>query len=204
VNNQATTILLASASPRRQQLLQQLGWPVRVQPVDIDETPLNGELPDVYCLRMAEEKAREAIKRFGQGNPVLASDTTVVLEQDILGKPDDAAHAVQMLQQLSGRNHQVMTAVSVGWQDQLDTVLSVNQVWFDDIPAEQIKAYVASGEPMDKAGAYGIQGLAAQWIRRIEGSYSAIMGLPLFETSQLLNKGDIISPLDVLQTKSSR
>ena len=204
MNSNVTTILLASASPRRQQLLQQLGWPVRVQPVDIDETPHGGELPDAYCLRMAEEKAREAIRRFADQTPVLASDTTVVLEQQILGKPKDEAHAVKMLQQLSGRNHQVMTAVSVGWHSQLETLLSVNQVWFDDLTDAQINAYVASGEPMDKAGAYGIQGLAAQWIKRIEGSYSAIMGLPLFETSQLLNKGDIISPLDVLQTKSSQ
>ena len=203
MNNNATTILLASASPRRQQLLEQLGWPVRVQPVNIDETPFTGELPDVYCLRMAEEKAREAVRRMGGVMPVLASDTTVVLDQQILGKPDDAEHAAQMLRLLSGRNHQVMTAVSVGWQGQLETVLSVNHVWFDELSEQRIRAYVASGEPMDKAGAYGIQGLAAQWISRIEGSYSAIMGLPLFETTQLLNKGDIISPLDVLQTGSS-
>ena len=174
-----------------------------VQPVDIDETPQRGESPDVYCLRMAEEKARTALERMGNLKPVIASDTTVVMDQQILGKPEDPEHAVQMLRLLSGRNHQVMTAVSLGWQGQLETLLSVNQVWFDDLPEHRIQAYVASGEPLDKAGAYGIQGLAAQWIRRIEGSYSAIMGLPLFETTQLLNKGDIISPLDVLQTGSS-
>ncbi|MFC3194132.1 Maf family protein [Marinicella sediminis] len=197
MNKAATIIQLASASPRRRQLLEQLGWQVQVHPVDIDETPATHEDAAVYCLRMAEQKVRTAMTQLDQGLPIIASDTTVVLDQHILGKPHDNQEAGDMLQRLSGRTHQVMTAVALAWQGKVETQISINTVRFAVLEPQLIDAYVATGEPLDKAGSYGIQGMAARWIEHIEGSYSAIMGLPLFETSQLLNKRDIISPLDV-------
>ncbi len=203
-NSDPSKILLASASPRRKQLLEQLGWQVIVKAVNIDETPRPDEAADQYCLRMSYEKGQRAQDNLDSQWPILTADTTVVHQQKILGKPEDEDQAFVMLKRLSGNSHQVLTAVSVAYLGAFHSIINRSEVTFAQLKDEQIRAYIASGEPMDKAGSYGIQGLAAMWIEHINGSYSGIMGLPLFETTQLLNKLDIISPLDVLKTSQSR
>ncbi len=197
-------ILLASASPRRRQLLEQLGWLVKVQPVDVDETPFANEKPIVYCERITQAKAQAAVAKLTTDWPILTADTTVVFEDQILGKPDDEQAAFDMLKRLSGKSHQVITAVVVSYRGQTLTALNSNNVKFAKINDVDIWAYIATGEPMDKAGSYGIQGFAAMWIEHIEGSYSGIMGLPLYETNQLFRKLDIITPIDVLQESMTK
>lgn len=192
-------IILASASPRRAELLKQLGWQPDIQPVDIDESVVPGEQPEAYCLRMAVEKASDAHTLINSRLPILTADTTVVLGAEVLGKPESTAHALETLQKLSGQTHHVYSAVAVVYAGEIQHVLSRNAVTMAKIPAHQAQAYIQTGEPMDKAGAYAIQGYAAMWIKHIEGSYSSIMGLPLFETTQLLNKLAIMSPLDSLK-----
>ncbi len=192
-------IILASASPRRAELLKQLGWQPDVRPVDIDESVTPGEAPEAYCLRMAVEKARHAQQEINSHLPVLTADTIVVVDDEILGKPDSVAHALATLQKLSGRVHHVYSAVALVYAGDMQHVVSRNAVTMATITPQQAQAYIQTGEPMDKAGAYAIQGYAAMWIKRIEGSYSSIMGLPLFETTQLLNKLAIMSPLDSLK-----
>lgn len=193
-------IYLASQSPRRSQLLDQLGVRHERLLPDVDgphaedaealEAVRPGESPRAYVLRVTALKLDAAVARWQRRGlpaaPILCSDTTVALGREILGKPEDAAHAAQMLAALSGRTHRVLTAVALQHGDQRQLALSVSQVTFAPLTAAQIDAYVASGEPLGKAGAYGVQGLAAAWIPRISGSYSGIMGLPLFETAQLL------------------
>ncbi len=196
-------IYLASRSPRRRELLKQIGVNfelllLREDPKrggDVDETPLPDELPDAYALRIAGAKAENAALRVAQRslprNPVLVADTTVVLDGQILGKPADAGQAIQMLQALSGREHKVITVVAMAKLERVETRMSVSTVQFRELFETEIRRYVASGEPLDKAGAYAIQGRAAMFITRIEGSYSGIMGLPLAETAELLQKFDI-------------
>ena len=196
-------IYLASRSPRRRELLKQIGVNfelllLREDPRrggDIDETPLPDEPPDAYALRVASAKAEVAARHLTQRslpqNPVLAADTIVVLDGRILGKPVDAGHAIQMLQTLSGREHTVITAIAMARREQIETRISVSAVQFRELSDLEIRRYVTSGEPLDKAGAYAIQGRAAAFITRIEGSYSGIMGLPLAETAELLLKFDI-------------
>lgn len=191
-------IYLASRSPRRRELLKQAGIAFEVllyredprRGLDVDETPASDEDPRDYVLRMARIKAQAAVARLQQRRlptlPVLAADTTVVLGRRILGKPCDADDAAAMLALLADREHQVLTAVALQWQDRLDTCLSVSQVVLGPMTKREIERYVASREPMDKAGAYAIQGRAGAFVRRIEGSYTGIMGLPLFETVTLL------------------
>lgn len=193
-------IYLASQSPRRSQLLDQLGvrherlLPEADGPHAEDAEALEavrpGESPRAYVQRVTALKLDAAVARWQRRGlppaPILCSDTTVALGREILGKPEDAAHAAQMLAALSGRSHRVLTAVALQHGPQRQVALSVSQVRFAPLTAAQIDAYVASGEPLGKAGAYGVQGLAAAWIPRISGSYSGIMGLPLFETAQLL------------------
>jgi septum formation protein len=193
-------IYLASRSPRRRELLKQIGVNfelllLREDPRrggDVDETPLADEPPDAYALRVASTKAdfaaRQIMQRSLPQHPVLAADTTVVLDGRILGKPADAGDAIQMVQALSGREHQVITAVAMARKEQLETRLSVSNVRFREISEFDIRRYITSGEPLDKAGAYAIQGRAAVFITRIEGSYSGIMGLPLAETADLLQR----------------
>lgn len=193
-------IYLASRSPRRRELLKQIGINfelllLREDPrrgSDVDETPLPDEPADAYALRVASAKAafaaRQAMQRSLPQHPVLAADTTVVLDGRILGKPADAGHAMQMVQALSGREHQVITAVAMARREQLETRISVSSVRFREISEFDIRRYITSGEPLDKAGAYAIQGRAAAFITRIEGSYSGIMGLPLAETADLLQR----------------
>ena len=170
-------LILGSRSPRRAELLAAAGIAFTVRAADIDEMPLPGEAPLLYALRMAEEKAA-AVPR-APGETILAADTIVVLDSKILGKPKDAADAVQMLSALSGRRHEVITGICLlhGGKTVLDTAST--SVWFSTLTKGEIRSYVASGEPADKAGAYGIQGLASRFVERIEGSYSNVVGLPV-------------------------
>lgn len=199
------SIYLASRSPRRRELLRQIGINFEIVPLreaprypaDVDETPRAGETPDVYVLRVAREKAQAAVaitsvRRLAL-RPVLAADTTVVRDDAILGKPANAA-AARMLESLAGRAHRVLTAVAVTAGDEIVTRVSESQVWFRALTPEEIRRYVATGESTDKAGAYAVQGRAAAFITRIEGSYSGIMGLPLAETAELLRSHGISVP----------
>ena len=194
-------IYLASRSPRRRELLQQVG--VRFEPLlfregnradpDTDESVKPGEDPDAYVRRVAEMKANAAwtrvtMRRGLQRKPVLAADTTVAIASEILGKPADRADAERMLSLLSGTRHRVLTAVAVCLEARCEIVVSESFVTFAPLKPERIAAYVQSGEPFDKAGAYAVQGRAAAFIQHIEGSYTGIMGLPLYETASLLTK----------------
>ena len=189
----ASRFYLASRSPRRRELLARAGYAYAELPAgaaDVDETPHTGEVPVEYVLRVAREKAAAGWRAVGKDGlaalPVLAADTTVVIDGAIIGKPDDAAHACAMLRRLCGRVHQVLTAVALAGSAGVTTRLSLSTVEFRDATAAEIERYVASGEPFDKAGGYGIQGRAAIFIKSISGSYSGIMGLPLFETAEIL------------------
>ena len=179
-------IILASASPRRRQLLDQIGVSCQVMPVDIDETVKVGESAEDFVTRLALEKASTGYQRSETKRPVLGSDTIVLLNNQILGKPENRAHAIQMLSSLSGHSHQVLTAVAMLSEDKKQCLLSTSSVFFRQLSEDEIQSYWETGEPVDKAGAYAIQGLAAQFIERLDGSYSGVMGLPLFETAQLL------------------
>jgi septum formation protein len=187
-NTSNSLIWLASASPRRSALLSQIGVAHSVRPVDIDESQRPGELPVDYVRRLAIAKAEALWSRLHETEraPVLGSDTTVALGNDVLGKPRDREDALRMLRRLSARTHQVYTAVAVRHAQGCDCRVSVSDVSMRALREEEIAAYWESGEPVDKAGAYGIQGLAAVFIERISGSYSGIVGLPLFETGELL------------------
>jgi septum formation protein len=196
-------IYLASRSPRRRDLLKQVGVPFELlllredlrRGVDVDETPLADESAGVYVLRIARLKAEMAVRQIAYRNlpqkPVLAADTTVVFDGEIIGKPDDAEHAARMLRALSGREHQVLTAIAVALREQIETQISVSSVWFRELSDAEVRRYCASGEPLDKAGAYAIQGRAGAFVTRITGSYSGIMGLPLAETVELLQKFNV-------------
>jgi len=177
---------LASASPRRRELLASIGLTIEVVPTDVDESPLHGEPPAAYVTRLARAKAEAGA--VGSRLPTLGSDTAVVLDGRILGKPHDRLHACDMLAALSGRAHEVMTAVVVTGPQSLLDVCVTTRVVMREIAAEEIAAYWATGEPADKAGGYAIQGRAAIFVQRIEGSHSAVVGLPLFETADLLRR----------------
>lgn len=189
-------VYLASQSPRRRELLQQIGvrfellLPDDAAAAEALEIEYPGEPAHEYVVRVCQAKAAAAVERLSasalQGAPILTADTTVTVDGAILGKPADAADAANMLARLAGREHQVLTAVAVGGADGVHAALSVSKVRFAPMSALQIDAYVASGEPFGKAGAYGVQGRAATFIAQIEGSYSGIMGLPLYETATLL------------------
>lgn len=181
-------ITLASASPRRRELLDQIGVQYDVLPVDIDESHRSGESDEAYVQRLAIEKARAGFNRQETEQPVLGSDTIVVVDQQILGKPKGKADGLAMLSALSAKEHQVMTAVAMVDAQQELCLLNTSRVCFRALSPAEIEVYWNTGEPVDKAGGYGIQGLAAQFIQRLDGSYSGVMGLPLFETAQLLNK----------------
>lgn len=191
-------IYLASQSPRRRELLKQVGVRFEMlllrsdprRPADVDETPLAGESPDVYVRRICETKARAGWNALLSRNlppfPVLASDTTVTLDGAILGKPRDREDAAAMLRRLSGRQHQVLSAVAVAFDERVEIRVSSTVVTFAALSEERMQRYVLTNEGHDKAGAYGIQGHAGAFVERIEGSYSGVMGLPLFETVELL------------------
>ena len=195
-----TIIYLASRSPRRRELLKQIGISfevlvLRENPArgpDVDESQLAGELPDDYVRRVCRAKAdvgwdrvvQRRLRRF----PVLAADTVVCVDEKILGKPADPADAARMLRLLSGREHRVLTAVALKFEERTELVASESRVRFCKLAEPQIEAYVESGEPTDKAGAYAIQGRAAAFVTELHGSYTGIMGLPLYETAQLIRK----------------
>ena len=183
-------IYLASRSPRRRELLHQIGVGFELVIPDVNEAPLPGEAPADYVTRLSRIKAEvcwmRVIERKLPRLPVLAADTAVVLGRRVLGKPRDRGEAREMLRLLSGRKHRVLTAVAVAFDDRLALRLSATTVRFRPLAEREIQHYVATGEPMDKAGAYAIQGRAAVFVASISGSYSGVMGLPLFETAELL------------------
>ena len=180
-------LVLASASPRRVELLEQLGIKPEICPAEIDETRLN-ETAEEYTCRLAREKATVVAAQFNASMPVLGADTTVVLNGETFGKPVDAQDAENMLLQLAGRTHQVFTAIALIQGNHEVVELSVTEVRFREIPIEEIRHYWQSGEPVGKAGSYAIQGLGAIFVESISGSYSGVMGLPLFETASLLKQ----------------
>ena len=189
-------IYLASRSPRRVELLNQLGLSCEILPADIDESQLRDEVPEHYVTRLAKQKAEACLERLTPKQrefPVLAADTTVVLAGQVLGKPDNDDHARQMLQSLSGSAHQVHTAVALAYAGTVEVVLSTTTVEMMTLSALQIEHYISSAEHQDKAGSYGIQGLAGAWIKRIDGSYTGVMGLPIYETAELLRKHQLIA-----------
>jgi len=183
-------IVLASDSPRRRHLLEQIGVNYRVHPVSVDEGRLKAESPFDYARRLALAKATVAWDELegAGGRLVLGADTAVSVEDEIFGKPLDARDAAAMLARLSGITHQVTTAVAAIQEGERMVRASVSQVTFRSLTQEEIDAYVGSGEPVGKAGSYAIQGLAAIFVRRLEGSYSGVMGLPLYETAELLRE----------------
>ncbi|KZX59537.1 hypothetical protein A3709_14725 [Halioglobus sp. HI00S01] len=191
-------LLLASASPRRRELLAQLGVQFDLEPADIDETVNVGEKPADYVLRMAREKAAAVAGRHtGEALAVLAADTSVVIEDDVLGKPVDHFDGLAMLARLSGRWHSAMTAVCLCCEDgQSEEILVETRVRFGQLTRAQCEAYLATDEPWDKAGGYGIQGLAGAFVSSIEGSYSNVVGLPLHETWQLLAAAGVTTRLE--------
>jgi septum formation protein len=186
----APVITLASLSPRRQELLNQIGVPHVVAGAHIDESVLSGESPHDYVQRMARSKAL-AVWQEQSSLPVLAADTTVVLDGITLGKPGDREDALRMLARLSGRTHEVLTAVALATRPGIALRVSVSSVRFRTLSAEECAAYWESGEPRDKAGAYAIQGRAAVFVESLQGSYSGVMGLPLFETVELLRAANV-------------
>ncbi len=181
-------ICLASASPRRLDLLASLGVECDVMPADIDESIMAGEAADRYVHRMAAEKAAAVQTRLDDARVVLAADTTVVVDGNILSKPADKDDAARMLRMLSGRSHEVLSAVAVIDGDQHLTDASRTVVDFRVLSDSEIEDYWATGEPADKAGAYGIQGLGGAFVQQLHGSYSGVVGLPLFETARLMNR----------------
>jgi septum formation protein len=197
-------LILASASPRRRELLAQAGFSFTVESADVDESPRDGEEPAAYVLRLAVEKAQAVFARHHDkelGAPsmtassswmgsvpliVLGADTSVVFDGEILGKPADATDARRMLRRLSGRTHQVLTGVAVVTRGGTLSGVETTSVTFSEIPEVELTAYCATAEPLDKAGAYGIQGYAARWIPRIDGDYFNVMGLPIARTAKLI------------------
>lgn len=185
-------LILASASPRRRELLAQAGFTFQVLPAQIPEDPMENEDPIAYVERLAREKAKAAFQmalgnsESADGLVVLGADTTVTLDNQILGKPDDAEDAARMLRLLSGRTHRVITGVAVVTSTSVEVAAEITGVTFLEMPEQEIAAYVAGGEPMDKAGAYAIQGRAARWIPSIQGDYFNVVGLPIALVSTLL------------------
>lgn len=190
-------IYLASKSPRRRELLRQIGidFELLLTDKEVNEQVLPNEAPADYVARVTRDKLLSArqtmLLRQLLARPILAADTTVVVDELILGKPADFNEAVAMITRLSGRTHQVLTSIAVAWQEQMWQITQYSDVAFDTLSEETIRSYCATQEPYDKAGGYGIQGLASMFIKEIAGSHSGIMGLPLYETTQLLQKAGL-------------
>jgi septum formation protein len=184
-------LILASASPRRMDLLHEAGYVFEVEPADVDESGLAGEPPAAYVVRVAAMKARTIAARHS-GELVLAADTTVVIDGEMLGKPADDADAARMLGRLSGRVHEVLTGVVLVRAGRQSSALVGTRVRFRPLTAAEIDWYVASGEPRDKAGAYGVQGLAARFIESVNGSYSNVVGLPVGAVRALLEAAGLL------------
>jgi septum formation protein len=183
-------LYLASASPRRRDLLRQIGIEPEIVPADVDEARLAGEAPRAYVDRLARLKAWRALAEH-RPSAVLAADTAVVLGSEILGKPADREAALDMLARLSGRTHEVMTGVALKTSQGLDLRVNVSRVTFRPLQREECEAYWRTGEPCDKAGGYAVQGRAAAFISELAGSFSGVMGLPLYETAELLRAAGI-------------
>jgi septum formation protein len=178
------------------ELLTQIGIHCEILPADIDESALADESPTAYVMRLARQKAEACLQNvqvMQRPLPVMGADTTVELNGMILGKPDDDQDAKHMLQTLSGQVHQVHTAVALAWQGQVTTLLSTTRVSMMALSDVQIEAYVSTGEPFDKAGSYGIQGLAGAWVTHIDGSFTGVMGLPVYETASLLRTHGLLA-----------
>lgn len=193
-----TKLVLASGSPRRKVLLQQIGVEFHVNPVNTDESMLPGEGVFEHVKRLALEKARAGYvqsSRLGNECAVLGADTVVEIDQEILGKPENSRQAATFLTKLSGKKHSVHTAIALVTADTELIALNSSEVEFATLSAPQINAYVETGEPLDKAGAYAIQGIAAQFVVNLNGSYSGVMGLPLYETAELLSAAGVFSGL---------
>ena len=191
VEQQGFRLILASASPRRRELLTQAGYVFDVEPAEIDETPRAQELPGAYVQRLAEEKAEAVLAKHAAFHGkliVLGADTTVVCGGEILAKPESAADARRMLRLLSGRTHQVLTGVAAATREGVVSAVESTEVVFAEIPEAELERYCATAEPLDKAGAYGIQGYAARWIPRIEGDYFNVMGLPIARVVRLVEQ----------------
>ncbi|MBF0803800.1 MULTISPECIES: nucleoside triphosphate pyrophosphatase [Neisseria] len=194
------TIYLASGSPRRREILENLGYRVARLHAETDETPYLHEAAAAYTARMAFEKNAAAVahwqaqRPFAPEYPLLSADTTVALHNRILGKPQSIADAADMLRRLSGTTHQVLTAVCVYWQSSTHALLQQSDVTFKTLSEAEIAAYIACGEPMDKAGAYGIQGLGGVFVENLRGSFTGVMGLPVFETVSLLKSLGLNTP----------
>ncbi|NQY34041.1 MAG: septum formation inhibitor Maf [Alteromonadaceae bacterium] len=191
-------LILASQSPRRRELLSQLGYQFSCQGADLDESVHENELPEVYVERLAREKVQHVLKlqslsqNLNQKSAVvLGADTSVVYKQQILGKPENKADCLAMLDLLSDRKHQVFTSIAVGVSDKIISRVIVTDVYFKPLTHIEIERYWQTGEPQDKAGAYGIQGIGGQFVKHIQGSYSAVVGLPLYETANLLAEFDM-------------
>lgn len=189
-NSRPAQIILASASPRRRELLDQINIKAIVQAVDIDESQKQDEPVNEFVERLAMEKAQRGFDTIINEDalPVLGSDTVVEIDGVILGKPENRQHAKEMLQQLSGKRHKVHTSVAIVTKDRSIIATSSSQVHFKSLELQEIESYLASAEADDKAGAYAIQGIAAQFVKNINGSYSGVMGLPLYETVELLKQ----------------
>jgi septum formation protein len=185
-------IVLASASPRRADLLRAAGLDFEATPAHADESVRPGESPETYVRRVAEAKARAVLPRAG-GRPVLAADTVVIVDSRILGKPEDGRDAAEMLRLLSGRDHQVMTGVTLAHNGEVRTHVAVTDVTFATLTEEEIGWYVASGEAFDKAGAYAVQGLASRFVTRVDGSYSNVVGLPVALVYRMLTEAGAIA-----------
>lgn len=183
-------LILASASPRRSVLLREAGYDFEVEPADVDESPLAGEPARAYVIRVAADKARAVAARHPDG-AVLAADTAVVVDGDLLGKPAGDEDAKAMLRRLSGRTHEVLTGIVLSRAGAELSDVAATQVRFRPLSAAEIDWYVASGEPHDKAGAYGVQGLAARFVEAVEGSYSNVVGLPVLAVRALLAAGGV-------------
>ncbi|MEJ7760369.1 MAG: Maf family protein [Gemmatimonadaceae bacterium] len=180
-------VVLASSSPRRRELLALIGIPHSVYPANVDETYLEGELPREHAERLARAKAAK-VASLERDSVVIGADTIVVVDDTVLGKPRDQTDAARMLAMLSGRTHLVITAVAVARGDEIVSDMEVVSVTFRDLNSIEIASYISTGEPMDKAGAYGIQGFGATIVRRVEGDYFAVMGLPLLRLVTLLGR----------------
>lgn len=188
-------IYLASASPRRRELLEQVGLRFEVRPADIPEKRRAGEPIEAFVTRMALSKARAISAQVETGTPVLGADTVVVIAGEMLGKPGDRAEGLAMLAKLSGNMHEVFTAVALVTKESSSVELDVSKVWFGELDASQREAYWSTGEPADKAGAYAVQGIGAVFIERLEGSFSGVMGLPLHRTMRLLASHGVKVPV---------
>lgn len=186
-------IYLASASPRRRELLEQIGVKYQLLVVEVDETPQKSESPEDYVSRLALEKARAGWQQLETNHkkPVLGADTVVVINNEILGKPENQEHAVRMLQTLSGQTHQVLSGIALVAENQQKVSINTSLVTFRDLSKDECEAYWHTGEPVDKAGSYAIQGRAAMFISDLSGSYSGVMGLPLYETAELLQNAGV-------------